>query len=108
VKLGHLKSLYDTSYLLCDSLDMTLSDDFDSCHIYDLRTARFLDPLAIETQTPEPQLPILFVRALSDQISLKVMTRFEILRRSIEERVNAKKLAGGAADERPSRKTQRY
>jgi hypothetical protein len=54
VKLGHLKSLHDTSYVLCESLDLTLSDDFDSCHIYDLRTARFLDPLAIETQTPEP------------------------------------------------------
>jgi hypothetical protein len=36
------------------------------------------------------------------------MTRFEILRRSIEERVNAKKLAGGATEERPSLKTQRY
>jgi|LauGreDrversion4_2_1035121.scaffolds.fasta_scaffold520704_1 hypothetical protein len=49
VKLGHLKSLHDTSYLDCDTLDLTLSDDFDTCHIYDLHTSTFIDPLAKET-----------------------------------------------------------
>ena len=29
--IGHLKTLHDTSFVECDSLDITLSDDFEDC-----------------------------------------------------------------------------
>ena len=46
VKIGHLKTLHDTSYLECDSLDLTLSDDFEECAIYDVLSNKFIDPLS--------------------------------------------------------------
>ena len=106
VRLGHLKSLHDTSFLDCDILEVTLSDDFDTCHIFDLTTNTYLDPLAKDSQIPDPTLPILFVRAHSGKIDIKVMTRFEILRRSIQERVHAKQSQSEREEaEKGSRKT---
>ena len=84
VTLGHLKTLHETSFLRCKSLALTLSDDMEGFRIFDVRNSKFVDPLPQETERP----PILFVWA--DSINIKVMTRFEILKRQIEARVQSR------------------
>jgi hypothetical protein len=81
LKIGHLKSLLESSYIDCLSLDLTLSDDFDNCHIFDLKSSSYIDPLAKESQVSDPSFPTLYIKA--EHIDLKIMSRFEILRRSI-------------------------
>jgi len=84
VTLGHLKTLHDTSFLRCKRLGLTLSDDVEGFRIYDVRNSKFVEPLPQEAE----RLPILFVWA--DSIDIKVMTRFEILKRQIEARVQSR------------------
>ena len=103
VKIGHLKTLHDTSYLECDSLELVLSDDFEECAIYDVLGSKFIDPISQSTMPIGK--PILFVKAHSGKIDLKIMSRFEILRKQIMDKVVAK---GGSSNDRSTRKTQRY
>lgn len=109
VKICQIKSLHDSSYLECSSLDLTLPDDFADCHLYDLITNQFLGPDALKPEAPyRPQdqsaKPILFLKVHSGHIDIKVMSRFEILRRQIQEKMA---LRGSSTDDnsRPSRKT---
>jgi hypothetical protein len=100
--------LHDTSYLECQSLDLTLSDDFEECAIYDVIQGRFIDPVSKDAGLTEvTDKPILFIRVNSGQIDLKVMSRFEILRRQIQEKVLSKQ-GGASSNDRSTRKTSRY
>ena len=76
VKIGHLKTLHDSSYLECDSLELILSDDFEECAIYDVLGQKFIDP-----GNERNGKPVMFVKVHSGKIDLRIMSRFEILRK---------------------------
>ncbi|TNV78736.1 hypothetical protein FGO68_gene2311 [Halteria grandinella] len=103
LRIGHLKSLHDTSYIECDSLDLTISEDgHEGFYIYDIKKGEYIDPIGKDmTETSEPK-PTLYVNAHSGNIKLQIMSGFAILKKQIEAKVALR--GAGREGERPSRK----
>ncbi|TNV79073.1 hypothetical protein FGO68_gene16007 [Halteria grandinella] len=103
LRIGHLKSLHDTSYIECDSLDLTISEDgYEGFYIYDIKKGQYIDPIGKDmTETSEPK-PTLYVNAHSGNIKFQIMSSFAILKRQIEAKVALR--GAGREGERPSRK----
>ncbi|CDW72428.1 UNKNOWN [Stylonychia lemnae] len=90
----HLRSLHDISYVMCKSLELLLPDDLENCNIYDARQNKFIHSINNSNEGVFPTLavdaPTLIVDAL-DKVDVKIMSRFEILKKQLMEKMELKK-----------------
>ena len=81
----NLKSIHDLSHIHCASIELILGENFDGCNIYDVKNGKFHNDAI-----PDETKPLLKVFA-TDQLKVRVMSDFEILRRQIQSKMQARK-----------------
>jgi hypothetical protein len=79
----HLKSLIDNSFISAKSVELILTEDFDSCTVVDSRSGK-------QIVTASEQMPSLFIDA--ERVEVLVLSRFEILKKQITEKLELKRI----------------
>ena len=83
----NLKSIHDLSHIHCASAEIIIGEGFSTCDIFDQKTGKVFLREGQETQNEgKPMLKVL----ASDSLDIKVMSDFEILRRQIMSKMQAR------------------
>ena len=73
----HLRSLHDTSYIDCSSIELLIDDAFDKCYIYNFKNMKVLFPSEGEMDNTKP---VLVINA-RENLDLRMISKFDILKR---------------------------
>ena len=87
----NLKSIHDLSHINCHSAEIIVNEEFDQCDIYDQNKRQFfMREDQAQDGSSENKRPVLKV-ATAGALNIRVMSDFEILRRQIMSKMEARK-----------------
>eukprot|EP00347_Sterkiella_histriomuscorum_P019042 403343188 len=86
----HLRSLHDVSFIQCKSLWLLLPDDIYNCAVYDARKSEFIYPYENELLNSDVNKHPALVVDASENIDVQIMSRFDILKKQISQKVELK------------------